>query len=560
MTRKSYPDIYWIIVDCVRSYASGKDDRDKLEIMFKMAEECADFENMIVTAPSSIMSACTAMSSIPAYYLAGNYIDFKFDTESFWCLKDILETVGYQNHSILNARAAREKLRGVVNLVDKKFWTKNMRHAQTCWPNDDVYKTFLNLLDSNPASPSFYFLWFNVRRDPNINATVESLIQQLKQRGRFDNSIFILTSDHGYPDLSRGLISDGWDLKKVGLPHDLVLTDDNIRVPFLFYYPGIKPCRISQIVGSEDIVPTLLDLLKLKPPAPKSLPFFGKSFLPLLNGEAPEFFVKRKVRSDARFSMQSQRMTSLRSNEFKYIIQHESAAEEFYDLKQDPGETKNLALNGAAKEYHTQIQSFRKEFEKDERRIIDFQIARIGKEFRRYLAKAGNPLVKANSAMVIMFGSSFLYRPILQALAEANPQLRLEVFLPEDSEIPDALQKVHGRVQLFSKSNGFYPQPRIAKRYDVRLEILDDRLSPIFHRLYKRFRKFKARRTLRVDGNAQVKRLYWPVFGHPKVTYYLRVLEGLREKKDLYLLEPNYLLQELVRVAKLFFNANTKER
>jgi hypothetical protein len=560
MTRKSYPDIYWIIVDCVRSYVSGKDDRDKLDVMFKMADECADFENMIVTAPSSIMSACTAMSGIPAYYLAGNYVDFKFDTSAFWCLKDILTTVGYKNYSILNARAAREKLRGVVNLVDKKFWTKEIKHGQTCWPNDDVYKTFVNLLDSNPQSPAFYFLWFNVRRDPKINNTVTALIEELKRRGRFDNSIFILTSDHGYPDLSRGLISDGWDLKKVGLPHDLVLTDDNIRVPFLFHYPGIKPRKISQTVGSEDIAPTLLDLLQVELPTAKSLPFFGRSFLPLLNGKAPSFFTKRKVRSDARFSMQAQRMTALRDNRFKYIIQHESGTEEFYDLRKDPGETKNIALNGSSQTYRQQISGFRRDFHKDEQRIIEFQKSRIESELRRYLARAGNPLVKARSALVIMFGGSFLYQPVLDALIEANPKLRLDVFLPEDSEIPAALQKVNAAVQLFSKSKGFYPRPRSGERYDVRLEILDDRVSPIFYSAYKRFRRFKARRTLRVDGNAQVRRLIWPILGHPKVTYYLRVLEGLREKKDLYLLEPNYLFQELGRVAKIFFNRKQQRK
>ncbi|HEX9653467.1 MAG TPA: sulfatase/phosphatase domain-containing protein [bacterium] len=547
-----YPDIYWIIVDCARSYVSGKDDCDKLDIMFKMAEECADFENMMATAPSSILSACTAMSSIPASYLAGNNTDFKFESKTLWCLKDILATVGYKNYSILSARAACEKLCGVVNLVDKKFWPKETKHFQTCWPDDDVYRTLLNLLNSDPASPTFYFLWFNVGRDQNINRTIENLIQELKRRDRFEKSIFILTSDHGYPDVRRGLISDGGDLKKVGLPPELVLTDANIRVPFLLHYPGIKPCKISHTVSSEDIVPTLLDLLKVKPPAPKALPFFGNSLLPLLNGNEPRFLTKRKVRSDARSSRQSQRMTSLRSNEFKYIVNHESAAEEFYDLKKDPGETKNLALNGASKKYRAQIQSFRKEFQKGERRIIDLQITRIENEFRRYLAKPGNPLLKANSVLVIMLGSSFLYQPILKALIATRPQLRLEVFLPEDSEIPTALHKAGGRVQLFSNSNGFYPRPHSAESYDVRLEILDDRQSAIFRQMYKHFVNFKSRRTIRVDGNAQVKALWWPVLGNPKVTDCLRVLESLRETRDFYFLELNYLLHRLGRIAKLF--------
>ena len=54
---KKKKNIIWIVVDCVRNYQSGTDDRDKLDIMYELENEFTSFGNMMVSAPSSIMSA-----------------------------------------------------------------------------------------------------------------------------------------------------------------------------------------------------------------------------------------------------------------------------------------------------------------------------------------------------------------------------------------------------------------------------------------------------------------------------------------------------------------------
>ena len=46
--------------------------------MYELESEFASFDNMMVSAPSSIMSAANFFTSIPSYYLAGNYSQFKF--------------------------------------------------------------------------------------------------------------------------------------------------------------------------------------------------------------------------------------------------------------------------------------------------------------------------------------------------------------------------------------------------------------------------------------------------------------------------------------------------
>ena len=54
---------------------------------------------------------------------------------------------------------------------------------------------------------------------------------------------FYLLSDHGYMDPKRGYTPE--KLKEMGLTHDLVLFDDNIRIPFYLKYPGCEPRNIN---------------------------------------------------------------------------------------------------------------------------------------------------------------------------------------------------------------------------------------------------------------------------------------------------------------------------
>ena len=255
-------NIIWIVVDCVRNYQSGTDDRDKLDIMYELENEFTTFDKMMVSAPSSIMSAVNFLTGIPAYYLAGNYSQFQFDKNNYWTIKDVLNNYNYENYSILNARECRVMLKDMLDCVDNKFLTAKVRPTMMRWPNKEVSNIFYRLLDSKPVSPAFYFLWYNTRLDPNMSNEIKDLMNNLKKRGLYDDSIIILTADHGYPDRKRGLVSDGWDMWKAGLRHDIILTNDNINVPFLIKYPGMKPKKVDTLVSTEDIFPTILDLAK----------------------------------------------------------------------------------------------------------------------------------------------------------------------------------------------------------------------------------------------------------------------------------------------------------
>ncbi len=99
------------------------------------------------------------------------------------------------------------------------------------------------------------------------------MLDGLKARGLYDDTIVIYLSDHGDYAGEYGMMRKGADLPEV-LTH----------IPLVIRVPGMKAQGRTGtgFVSIVDILPTLLNLLEL--PLPAGIQ--GKSFLPLLSGEA----------------------------------------------------------------------------------------------------------------------------------------------------------------------------------------------------------------------------------------------------------------------------------
>jgi len=334
-------NIFLIVIDCVRNYCSGKDDRDKLKIMFDLDEKWGSFVNMVSPAPSSIMAIASALTGVPAYFLAKTYDDFETSCMLPRTLIDILRENGYYCRSIMNARAAREKMEGIIPHLEGYYWKQMVHHREKRWSNRAVRDIFFNYLNNPPQNKELLFtlIWYNSRRDPEISNIVEETLARIEDLGFFNNSIIIVCSDHGYPDKRRGLVSDGCDLKKMGIPHDIILTDDNILIPFYIYYPGIKQKQIKNMYAWYDLFPSILELLRIDEDGVYQ--YFSKSFIPEFTGEN-KLDDERIVRIDNRFYRQDRRITALRTNRYKYYIEHQSTEEQIFDLHHDRWEEKNL--------------------------------------------------------------------------------------------------------------------------------------------------------------------------------------------------------------------------
>ena len=106
-----------------------------------------------------------------------------------------------------------------------------------------------------------------------IDDTVETLLQELQRRGVLDNTIVVITSDHGDLFGEHGLYRHGIDPYR-----------ELVRIPLVVLNaPGAVPgLRVKQAVSLRDLAATILDLSGV----PNSSGIPGTSLRPLLAGDS----------------------------------------------------------------------------------------------------------------------------------------------------------------------------------------------------------------------------------------------------------------------------------
>lgn len=159
------------------------------------------------------------------------------------------------------------------------------------------------------------------------------LFDGLKAMNLDENTLVIVTSDHGEEFLEHGLFLHGQ------------YYDEIIHVPLIVRLPGVFPegKRVSGLASHIDIMPTVLDVLSIEGVSQIQ----GRSLLPLIHDRSqvdaspPAVFggLDKTVR-------QMIPLRFVRTDSFKLIYQGVSSADlaerELYDLIQDPAESKNL--------------------------------------------------------------------------------------------------------------------------------------------------------------------------------------------------------------------------
>ena len=189
--------------------------------------------------------------------------------------------------------------------------------------------------------------WYDCRGDKLINNLIEDHIKIIKDNGNYENSIIIINSDHGYPDPKAIKTSN-----IIGKGHDLIVTEDNIKVPLLIKIPGIHPKEINTRVSLVDILPTISELLNFS----LDNKVDGISLVDLMkNKESLNRFNDRFIRTDTRLLLQDGKITSLINKNYKYVRYHDSKLEELYDIENDKNEVKNIINNNQLKEIKEKI-------------------------------------------------------------------------------------------------------------------------------------------------------------------------------------------------------------
>lgn len=171
-----------------------------------------------------------------------------------------------------------------------------------------------------------------------LDELFRDLITALEAEGHLDDTVVVLTSDHGEHLGEHHL-----------LDHQYSVYDPLLRVPLVLHAPGRVPAgRESRPVMSFDLFPTLLELCGIEPPEgsqARSLLRPQENRPRLAEYTAPFPAALRTTRErhpdwpSARWEAQ---LRALTHGDYK-LIARDGEASELYRLDVDPGETRDLA-------------------------------------------------------------------------------------------------------------------------------------------------------------------------------------------------------------------------
>jgi len=164
---------------------------------------------------------------------------------------------------------------------------------------------------------------FEARYDESIahlDEWVGRIVDELKAAGRYDDTLIVIAADHGEGFWEHEFIS-----------HSTIPYEELVHVPLIVKLPHSASAgrRVQRMVGTIDLMPTLLDFVGA--PVPAGLE--GRSFLPLLTG--PE-----ELLDPGWLTLEFRRVVAVRTERWK-LIRRPGGGLELFDLEADPAERAN---------------------------------------------------------------------------------------------------------------------------------------------------------------------------------------------------------------------------
>ena len=319
----------------------------------RLASEGVLFEQAIAAVPLTLPSHSTMFTGLlpPRHGVRDNggyVLDPKHRTLASILKDDGLKTGAFVGAFVLDAKWGLDQ--GFDTYVDQfdvaKYKTVSLGGVSR--RAGEVLDNAMPWLEQNVDHPFFAWLHFYDPHTPYeppepfrsrfrsrpyageiayVDYQIGRVLQWLDTKGLADRTIVVAIGDHG-----ESLDEHGEST------HGLFIYDATTRIPFIVRapYDSMRGRRVPSLVRSEDLMPTLLDLMARRIPDEVE----GRSLAPLMTGTAPSMSLDAYSESlYARHHFGWSELKSLRSGRFKYIA---TTRPELYDLEQDPGEKKNL--------------------------------------------------------------------------------------------------------------------------------------------------------------------------------------------------------------------------
>ena len=376
---KTKPNIIFIVVDTLRAdhlscYGYQRNTTPNID---QLAGEGVLFRNAISAAPWTLPSAASFLTSQYPCVLGISNRAAMIPGE-FPLLAELLKQQGYTTHGIVSHTMLSARL-GFGRGFDSYDERSSLGHAGISAPAvTDKATSFLQKSHQKPfflfqhyfdphcdyhlhqqynyypsykgnirSGESIFSLWAKRQDmseddikylfalyDSEISFTdqyIGTLLNELKQQGLYDNSIIILTSDHGEEFMERGWIG-----------HTSTLYQELLRVPLIIKFPDSGARIVDTPVGLIDLMPTLLAYLGLKNPDGlegkaldiasgdpiASRPIFSETFNPQIHRPQPVVPIA---------------LRSVVLGDLKLIYDEKKGIKQIYDLSKDPYERNDLS-------------------------------------------------------------------------------------------------------------------------------------------------------------------------------------------------------------------------
>ncbi|MFH1930962.1 MAG: sulfatase [Pseudomonadota bacterium] len=160
---------------------------------------------------------------------------------------------------------------------------------------------------------------------------VEQLFEILRKLNLLDDTVIIITSDHGDEFGEHGSLS-----------HDSTMYAELIHVPLMISEPGRKESIFfDTLVSTADIPPTITKLFDINP----SENWKGQSLLPTGAYQAGGVFCEAPEKKGDAPPEVIQEVHCYREADLKVIYHEKKESWEMFDLAVDPGELKNIVAD-----------------------------------------------------------------------------------------------------------------------------------------------------------------------------------------------------------------------
>ncbi len=356
LSKGEKPNVLLITIDTLRADHLGCYGYDQIKTphIDKLANEGILFQHAYTPVPITLPSHASILTgAYPPFHGVRNNGSFVLNEKSI-TIAQLLKNEGYQTAAVvgayvLDSRFGLDKgfefyddeIDHQKDSIDQLYVEREAEHvtqAAMKWLNqkgDAPFFLWVHYFDPHAmyVPPSPFMMEYTGRPYDGEIAYTDSqigiLLQYLHTEGELENTLVVLTADHG-----EGLGEHGEET------HAIFLYDTTLHVPLIFYYPVAFPQskKISFLVRTIDIAPSILNLLQFRiPPSIQGETLTGLIFHPeSVQGDTLTLYCETYYPA---LNHGWSPLEGLRTDNWKYI---QAPTPELYHLSMDANEADNL--------------------------------------------------------------------------------------------------------------------------------------------------------------------------------------------------------------------------